>query len=652
MPSKKSSFLRAFQFIDIFGLKTEFQIDQKPKFKTISGGFFTFLYIGFIILLFFSFGSDMINRTNPETSVSQIYQPSPSPTIVSKDDYMFVFGIQDSTGSHFIDEEIYNATLIYSSRNPTTRQDEVKVIPIQRCEEANMPSNSKLGDYFKNQANELSDMYCISKNYTDPLVLQGSWDQLEYSYFRLFISPCNGSLRTCKSDNEINAMLKTGFYAYYSTDNLFDLRNYNSPANIFGRDFFTETTTAIKKIITRYLRTNHLYDDGGWITNSLVASDYFSFDNDGQSFELLTETGNIVDMTIRKSAYESVLTRNYKKVQNVFAEMTGFLQIIFAALYIISGPFIRKEYYESLTNSIYNFEVDPNQKKKKRENNKKRKVSLEHKEKLKSLKTIMMGNEKDNDSPEIGSEKLSQSYIKKKKKNDEELVNYLFKLKESPLNLTYFEIVKGFFVQEPDLEVKKSQRKVGVASIFSQLDIKFVLKKFAEIDKLKMLLLNEDQYHLFEYLPKPVITKNAKINLNHVENHENNASPIKISVSERKSTLFLNQNDFVLKAKTVQKAFENIVKKTEMNEIDRKLIQSLDADILKVLEANLENVTTVKVSKFAHLLRSTTDKEKIAVEMESLADLERGSEFSEKKEEIITERNTELLNTFKLTDSK
>ena len=96
----------------------------------------------------------------------------------------------------------------------------------------------------------------------------------------------------------------------------------------------------------------------------------------------------------------------------------------------------------------------------------------------------MMGGEKSNDSPEIGSEKLSQSDIKKKKKNDEELVNYLFKLKESPLNLTYFEMFKGFFVQEPDLEVKKSQRKVGVASIFSQLDIKFVLKKFAEIDKL------------------------------------------------------------------------------------------------------------------------------------------------------------------------
>ena len=154
---------------------------------------------------------------------------------------------------------------------------------------------------------------------------------------------------------------------------------------------------------------------------------------------------------------------------------------------------------------------------------------------------------------------------------------------------------------------------------------------------------------MFEYLPKHVITKNAKINLNHIETHENNASPIKMSLSER---FFHSSKRFGLKSQTVQKSFENIVKKTEMNEVDRKLIQSLDADILKVLEANLENVTTVKTPKFAHLLKSITNKEKIAIEMKSLVDVERGSELSEKKEEIITERNTELLNTFKLTESK
>lgn len=100
-----------------------------------------------------------------------------------------------------------------------------------------------------------------------------------------------------------------------------------------------------------------------------------------------------------------------------------------------------------------------------------------------------------------------------------------------------------------------------------------------------MLLLDEDQYNLFEYLPKPFIMK-AKIQLKSTRKEP--LSPRKSSPHFRKSSFFLHQNDLVLKAKTVQKAFENIVQKEEMNEIDRKLIENLDEDILNLLETNIE----------------------------------------------------------------
>ena len=111
----------------------------------------------------------------------------------------------------------------------------------------------------------------------------------------------------------------------------------------------------------------------------------------------------------------------------------------------------------------------------------------------------------------------------------------------------YLEMLKGWLVREPALEVKKTQRKIGVSSIFSQLDIKCILNKFAEIDKIKMLLLNEDQYQQFEYLPKPVIMKNTKINLNQIEKIEKK-SPLKINV-------FIHQIDLISKAKTSTKSF-------------------------------------------------------------------------------------------------
>ena len=118
--SQKSCLTRFIQLIDIFGQKTEFRIDQKPRFKTTSGGIFTLIYLSLILLLFFSFGSAMINRVDPDTNISQIFQESPSPSFISKNDYFFAFGLQDSTDSHFIDEEIYTTVLNFKSKNQTT----------------------------------------------------------------------------------------------------------------------------------------------------------------------------------------------------------------------------------------------------------------------------------------------------------------------------------------------------------------------------------------------------------------------------------------------------------------------------------------------------------------------------------------------------
>ena len=39
------------------------------------------------------------------------------------------------------------------------------------------------------------------------------------------------------------------------------------------------------------------------------------------------------------------------------------------------------------------------------------------------------------------------------------------------------------------------------------LDVLYIIKKIQEIDKLKVLLLNQHQIKVFDYLPKPLITE-------------------------------------------------------------------------------------------------------------------------------------------------
>lgn len=52
---------------------------------------------------------------------------------------------------------------------------------------------------------------------------------------------------------------------------------------------------------------------------------------------------------------------------------------------------------------------------------------------------------------------------------------------------------------------KRQQIKESMKKVADRLDIIFVLQKLVEIDKLKILLLNQDQRQLFDFLPKPIV---------------------------------------------------------------------------------------------------------------------------------------------------
>lgn len=165
----------------------------------------------------------------------------------------------------------------------------------------------------------------------------------------------------------------------------------------------------------------------------------------------------------------------------------------------------------------------------------------------------------------------------------DKIANIFLKIKEIPLKFGFKDMMRSFFCPNERIKTIKRQRKTGISNIFSQIDIKYILKKFSEIDKLKMLFLDEDQYPLFEYFPKPVILKNANIQLNYSRHMKMSASR-----SPRKSItneIFNFQNDYVMKARMVQRAYHKIIQKNnEMTNLDRKMIDLLDDNIIKMLK--------------------------------------------------------------------
>lgn len=577
---------RFFSLIDIFGIRTEFQINNKSKFQTTSGGFFTLIFIGLLLFLLFVLGDDIVYHKNPTTGFSQRYTPIPAETNISRNGYFFMLGLQYSNSTHFIDPSIYNVTCHNGFRNITTGSYSKIPIPLEPCTTEHLPDDPQLKHYFETLVggvDHLKDIYCIKKGHDHVFSIAGEWDQEIFKYFQVKIYTCENSSSSdqiCKDNQTIESQLTNGYYGFYSTDNLFDMSNYEQPSKMFGRDYFIPTSLRVPKSIVRYIKTNRVQSDDSWLMSNVQEKEYFSFDSDKESFNILDNIlpkQKFVDMQVRKQYYENIYSRTYKKIKTLAGEMTGFLNLFLLILTLISKPFIKREYYEAISNDIFNFEVDR---------------ATKNIELMKSG-TVLLKSMMD-------SQTLQTQNVENKKKSARHF-SQMMKLRDSPIRISWWESIKSLFWKAPEIETKVQQKNKGVTTIFSHLDINYVLKKFLEIDKLKNLLLNKDQVLLFDYLPKPIILKNLQINLDHagISNSESEIKPAKLNKKLR------IEDELILKAKNLKQAYGNICTKSEMTPIDIKLINMLDENMKNILkndkdlDSPMSSASNIKRERFA-----------------------------------------------------
>ena len=151
--------------------------------------------------------------------------------------------------------------------------------------------------------------------------------------------------------------------------------------------------------------------------------------------------------------------------------------------------------------------------------------------------------------------------------------------KKYSLNIGYFEYISHIFGSPfglGSLPIKKVQ------SIFSkEIDIKRIIKKLQDIEKLKLILLNEDQLILFNSISKPML----KIYQEEVEEKEsksyrNSLFDLNVSVHDRKG-------DF----ETNLRAFENVANKKggEEGKINSRLLRLINKNLRRKASKSLKS---------------------------------------------------------------
>ncbi|EAR93761.2 small GTP-binding domain protein (macronuclear) [Tetrahymena thermophila SB210] len=178
-----------------------------------------------------------------------------------------------------------------------------------------------------------------------------------------------------------------------------------------------------------------------------------------------------------------------------------------------------------------------------------------------------------NNEPNI--DQSQKNYYQQQKTKETEFKQLIDKHTKS-MKLSTWEYFKSFIFPTREYKRKKKIIQYSVDKLYYNLDIFNILKKFVEVEKLKRLLLDQDQQKLFDYLPKPTIQQDLVLKQEIKESWDQKSKEIDLLYQDNRSDL--------QKANDAFQAYQKIIKKSNCTKLDQKLIDLIDPNLLKIFK--------------------------------------------------------------------
>ena len=583
--------------IDFFAMRPSERItfDKSQKFSTLIGKFASWVLISLIILTFINFGGGMIYHENPQSVISQIVTPDPAYLDLPASGFFMAFGLQDlrNYSHHYIDETIYNVKMI--QRTKVGSNISLESIPIKRCSIDLVPDRDDLQDYYSR--NQINYLYCISNSSSIESALQSTWDGPLYRNLLINIYPCSNSTGNvvCKPLDVIQGYLNNANYAMYFTNLAIDPSNYEKPITTFAKQLYTPISFSTLTYIEMTFGHLDFISDNGFLFEELNTTSTATYLANRQILSF--SSSMIVQIDMKLDKVKNIYKRSYDKIQGVLANMGGIIKAFTVLANFFVLPLVTLRFRLNLANKMFNFKASKNGK-----------TIKPHVHKSKG--TVINVNTA---NYSIKSDK-SKDNRKMNSSATEKLKNY-FNPRSNKIDLSYFEYFFSFCQNEIS-KIYKILLNKGLNQIDQALDISYIMNKLTEIDVLKVLLLDETQIDLFEYIPKP------EISLEDDSKNMSNNTHNKLSKNFGRT----NSN----KAQLAYEAFHVICGKKDKTILDEKLIEMVPKLFKKQKSTNFKTI---------HITNSHEAKDLFQVKQDDLKDLK------EKQKHVIDEKiNLEIKN--------
>ena len=556
-----------FNYLDFFRFPLTFSLNKREKMSTSIGKWMT---IGIIAFLLYSLTqSDLVNKKNPMTYSQDSIKPNRPSFWFSKENFTLVFGVGDGNNNFLNDQTIFSILFYTYSVNNTNHDANVTQVVLQPCTQEDFMENSeefnRLG---------LQGAFCLPSTI---LKLSGYWDEPQIEYLDFELVTCRNSSDSpiiCQPQEVITSILSNYYVDVYITNYFIDVSNYLAPFSRNLEVYFKQIDFNLFKSMNIYLQPSFVDTDDGfffesWNIQQKVIVEEVDFDVESNAqkrpyfFEVSIYVGNL----------ESKIIRNYQKIQTLLAQLGGICNFLFFLGFFISKAENNYRMNSFLGNELFIFPKIVEGKK-----NIKRSADS-----IMPAKNTMEMSKSSRSSPkkllsvrERIKNVLSSSLRFKnnlEEKNEENLECYQkIKNRENFFTIGFWGFVKlilkfhRFFLTTKERLYLRSKEQIS-----EQMDILKIMKKVQEIDKLKRILLSEEQLYLFNLVSKPMVIL------------EKSRDTQKLFFMDKRFKFDASEKPN-LERERLKKNYESVNAHVENSEVDKRLLKLIDEDVMCFLK--------------------------------------------------------------------
>jgi len=311
--------MKALKLIDILGPECKIKIQSNDTYKTQTGGLLTLLFIVLGVLAFVAFGRDIIEKKLPRVNFNKVMDNGTILTLTHDNFAFTVINQADSKPVPEFERKFVPYLDIFDNRDGGYTQ---QTYNFTKCTDAAMMA-------MKNQLRvDAKNYYCLPEGTV--INITGTFLVGNFISSRLNLDYCTKekSGRTdCYTKEETkktitNLQMNLIFYDYY-TDSL----NYTDP---FVQTFYSDNILTTGDSFSRqiiYFKTLEFKTDEGWILEDVSVKRKTAVEKADTTLSPRPGTNTIFSHMFVNSKWKDIYSRDYIKIQGVFAFIGGFINI-------------------------------------------------------------------------------------------------------------------------------------------------------------------------------------------------------------------------------------------------------------------------------------------------------------------------------------